>query len=123
MPQPNKPFLRSDEYRWQLDPQNPRRFKGPVLAKLKDFLTWKRENPRAPFGGSDTQFVSKAPLGGKLPGIAHLTQDLAIVYRIQSGVMYLYGIYSHNDLGTGNASKNKTMDQMATRFSNMNFSE
>jgi hypothetical protein len=39
----NQPFLRSDEYRWQVDPRNPKRpIKGPALKSLKNFSNKER---------------------------------------------------------------------------------
>lgn len=121
----DQPFLRSAEYRSQIDPANPGRIRGPVLRKLKDFLTAKRMSPRDSFGGSDTAFIAIGPLGKALPGLrhAHLSQDLSIVYRLVGNVIYLYGIYGHKELGTGDAAKINIQKQMATKLSGMKFSE
>lgn len=118
----NKPFLRSEDYRWQTDPNNPKRVvRGAALSSLKNFLTAKRENPRQPYGGSDTPFISKGPFGGL--SHAHITQDLSVIYKVENGTVYLYGIYSHGNLGTGTPANINKQKSMATRFANMGFSE
>lgn len=122
----NKPILRSEEYRWQTDPSNPKRIvRGPILNNLKDFLTLKRDNPRAAYGSSDKPFTGKGNFAGAIPGLAHahLSFDLSIVYRIEHNVLYLYGIYSHDQLGTGQPPKMNVQKSMAQKFSNMNFTE
>jgi mRNA-degrading endonuclease YafQ of YafQ-DinJ toxin-antitoxin module len=120
-----KPIYRSEDYLRQVNPANPQRIRGPALNRLKEFLATKRNDLQMPFGGSDSKFVANAPLGRAVPGLrhAHITQDYSIVYKVDGGSLYLYGVYSHNDLGTGNASKEKTQQQMATRFANMKFRE
>lgn len=124
--QANKPILRSNEYRWQTDPDNPKRLvRGAVLNNLKDFLTLKRSNPRSAYGASDKPFATKSTLGLTVPGLAHahLNADLSIVYRIEGNILYLYGIYSHEQLGTGQPAKINVQKSMAQKFNNMNFSE
>ena len=122
----NQPFLRSDEYRWQVDPRNPKRpIKGPALKSLKNFLTLKRHNPTVPYGSSDKPFRSDGKFGTKIPRIshAHITHDISIVYLAVNNTIYLYGFYTHDELGTGQPDNKNRQDSMATRFSNMSFSE
>lgn len=76
--------------------------------KLADFLRSKKENKLQPYGSKDYPFNPKAPLGDAVPGLkhAHITQDLSVFYTIggsNPSVIKLYGIFSHQDSGTGNA--------------------
>lgn len=122
----NKPIMRSNEYRWQTDPNNPKRpVRGPALASLKEFLTVKRQNPLQPYGKSDKPFKSGANFSNEVPGLAHahITHDLSIVYRIESGQLYLYGFYTHDQLGTGTPANKNKQQSMAVRFANTKFSE
>ncbi len=127
MPQPNKkPMLRGDDYRWQVDPTNPKRpVRGSVLNSLKAFLTLKRQNPMQPYGSSDKPFRSDGFFANEVPGIAHahITHDLSVVYKMSGGVLHLFGIYSHDQLGTGQPQNVNKQKSMAAKFSNMKFSE
>jgi hypothetical protein len=118
----NKPFMRGEDYKWQVDPSNPNRIRGAGLKNLKSFLDSRRNGSS---GGQEYRFASNAPIGKAVPGIAHyhVTQDLSLVYRTEGNTTYLFGIYSHADLGTGTPPKIKTQQSAATRFSNMSFSE
>lgn len=114
--------MRGADYKWQIDPRNPNGIRGAGLNKLKSFLDSRRNG--IPVKLSD-RFNSDAPIGKAVPGIAHyhITQDLSLVYRIEGDTTYLYGIYSHADMGTGNAAKINKQKSAAIRFSNMEFSE
>jgi mRNA-degrading endonuclease YafQ of YafQ-DinJ toxin-antitoxin module len=73
-----------------------------VKSKFKDFLKWKEQNPLEKFGSSDYPFSG----AGNLQGYWHakLTFDVSIIYRQEKGVIYLYGVFSHDDIGTGQPS-------------------
>lgn len=90
-----------------------------VRKKLRQFMHAKRENPQQSWGGSDTHFVARGPLAGFRH--AHLTQDLSIVYRVVNKTVFLYGFYTHNDLGTGNPAKIALQKANAERFQNTTF--
>ena len=85
----------------------------------------KRENPNTLFGSSDKPFLSKGKFGTIVPGLkhAHITDDLSIVYKVQNGVVYLYGFYTHDELGTGQPANINKQDSMAGKFSRMSFQE
>lgn len=89
--------------------------------KLIDFIRTKSENPTQRFGSSDYQFTSDAPLGGKLKlSHAHLSQDVCVVYRIKGKppTLYLFGLFSHKELGTGNTANIKLQKSMHDIFKN-----
>ena len=122
----DRPFLRSDEYRWQVDPRNPKKpVRGASLQNFKKFLTAKRQNPNMPYGANDKPFIAGGKFSTKIPKLAHahITHDISIVYRVVGNTIYLYGFYSHDDLGTGSPVNRNKQDSMATKFSQMNFSE
>ena len=122
----NKQFFRSYEYRDQVNPSNPRRLRGSVLTSLKNFLSLKRDNPLAPYGKSDKMFTSGGHFMNAVPGLAHahLTHSLSIVYRVDdNGVVYLYGVYDHDSLGTGQPPNRNKQRSMATQFKNFKFTE
>lgn len=117
-----KPFMRSDEY-----DETYKRYVLPtpgVRAKLRAFMSAKRLDPTWRVG-DDTPFVSNGPYGKALPGLRHmhLSQDLSIVYRVHNNQVWLYGIYPHKELGTGNASQIRTQQAMADRFKRYKFHE
>jgi mRNA-degrading endonuclease YafQ of YafQ-DinJ toxin-antitoxin module len=122
----NKPIYRSEVYRWQTDPNNPKRpIRGAALNSLKDFLTLKRQDPNALYGASDKPFKSTGTFTNSVSTLrhAHITHDLSIVYRLENGALYLYGFYSHDQLGTGTPANINKQKSMATRFSNEKFTE
>lgn len=84
-----------------------------------------------PYGSSDYPFQ-----GGLLKGYGHahlrkedsskINRDYFIVYRIHGRNPYvidLYGIFSHEDLGTGTPPKRNIQTTMATKFGNQQFVE
>lgn len=79
----------------------------------------------ASYGSSDKPFQPKGNFGTKIPRIshAHITHDTSIVYRVVDNTIYLYGFYTHDELGTGQPDNKLRQKSMATRFSNMKFSE
>lgn len=117
-------ILRTDFYRGQVNPENPQRIRGATLEALKRFLDIKRANPRQPAGRKDTPFLPDGPIGEKVPGMwhAHLNSDISICYRVEGNTLYLYGMFSHEDLGTG-ASNRLKQKSMGQRFANMTFTE
>jgi hypothetical protein len=89
------------------------------------FMEVKRKNPNTPFGSSDKPFVPNGKYGTAVPGLrhAHITHDLSIVYKVDGTDIYLYGFYTHADLGTGNPANLRKQDSMADRFRNATFTE
>lgn len=105
--------------------------KDRIKLELKKFVDFKNSAPAngsvagvySGFGDSDRRFRSKGKFANKIDGIshAHLTHNVSIVYLVDNGVLYLYGIYSHDDIGTGSPGNINRQEQMATRWANMNF--
>lgn len=120
-----KPILRSKEYLWQINPENPKHIRGSTLEKLKDFLATKRSNLTNKFGSNDKLFAGDGIFQNNVPGLAHahLTHDLSIVYRVRGNQLELYGIYNHDSLGTGQPPNINRRKSMATRFAGMNLTE
>ena len=88
-----------------------------ILQKIDEFRKVKSENPIANFGSNDGPFISDGIYKRYLPKArkAKLSNDMSIVYEL-SGVdpkiIYLYGVFTHANLGTGqpaNFHKQKSM--------------
>lgn len=99
-----------------------------LKQKLKDFINFKISNPLAPFGGSDKKFTSNGPYNTAIPNLrhAHLSPDISIVYKVHSKnplLIDLYGLFSHEELGTGNPSKQNTQKAMSKRFAQQTFNQ
>ena len=96
------------------------RFGGP-----NGFMDVKRTNPNTPYGSSDKPFAANGNYGSAVPGLrhAHITHDLSIVYRVDGRNIYLYGFYTHDELGTGNPANMRKQASMADRFKNATFTE
>lgn len=90
-----------------------------VLKALKEFITQKRAQPLAPFGSKDYPFKGDGPLHGI--GHAGLTFDVSILYKISGknpNIITLYGIFSHDQLGTGQPANIKRQKNAATTINN-----
>jgi mRNA-degrading endonuclease YafQ of YafQ-DinJ toxin-antitoxin module len=94
-----------------------------VLERLKEFITHKRNNPTQNFGTKDQLFSSdgilKSAVNNESMKHAHLTHDVSILYTIQGRppLIKLYGIFSHDELGTGQPSKKSDQRKAASRLS------
>ena len=91
-----------------------------IRRKFADFMELKRWNPIQPFGKSDKLFLGTGFFIRAVPNLkhAHITQDLSIVYKLEGGTIWLYGFYTHNELGTGQPPNKRIQDAMATRIAN-----
>jgi hypothetical protein len=100
-----------------------------LADRIADFLKLKKENPMKPFGKDDNVFVGNNPvLKHAIPNEtlvhAKLTSDISILYTITGRdpwVIKLYGIFTHDELGTGQPPNTKRMKQAAARMSNTTF--
>lgn len=94
-----------------------------IRRKFQEFMHTKRANPIAMFGSKDQPFVGSGRYGQAIPGLrhAHITHDLSIVYRIAGREIYLYGFFTHDDLGTGTPPNLKRQEAMAAQLSNQPF--
>lgn len=91
----------------------------PIKEKFKNFVLWKQENPNKPFGGSDYSFAKNGVLAGY--SHAHLNRDLSLIYKFENGVIYLYGVFSHADSGTGTPSNVNKQQSLKSKLDNQNF--
>jgi len=100
---------------------------NPVIkAKFEEFKRAKIENPTQPFGSKDYPMGSFAPIGQAVPKIrhAHLTSDISIFYTISGSnptVIYLYGLFSHDDSGTGQPANIKKQKSLASKLGHQSF--
>jgi hypothetical protein len=94
---------------------------------VNTITTWMTAKAAAPTSlvGKDTPFISTGPIGKLGLNIrhAHITQDIAICYRVHSKptLIDLYGVFTHKALGTGDAANIRMQQQMAKRFKNQTF--
>lgn len=119
----DKPFMRGDlynaTYTVKVQPY------PAIRKKFRDFMELKRANPMAPFGSSDKSFSSDGIFNSVIPGLrhAHITFDLSIVYKLIGNQIYLYGFFTHDDLGTGQPRNINRQKNAAKRLSQQNFNE
>lgn len=89
-----------------------------VIQAIQAFIAHKRNDPTAPFGSKDYPFR-----GASLKGYLHagLTFDAQIVYTISGRdphTIRLYGVFTHDDLGTGNPAQMKRQQKAGQTFAN-----
>lgn len=95
------------------------------FSGMGGFMDTKRQNPQALYGSSDKLFRPDGKFGKKIQGIrhAHITHDLSIVYKVVGNNIFLYGFFTHDDLGTGTPANTRRQDAMSSRFANAEFLE
>lgn len=72
------------------------------------------------FGSSDKRFKPNGTFNRpEIRNIAHahLTPDISIVYRIHDGRLDIFGLYSHDAIGTGQPANINRQEQAAKRWS------
>ena len=80
-------------------------------------------SPLEPFGPTDQPFsahgILKHAVSGENMKHAHLTHDISILYTMQGQppLIKLYGIFSHDELGTGQPPKIKDQKRVISRLS------
>ncbi len=91
-----------------------------LREKLRQFMEIKRNNPQQQFGKSDKPFLSAGFFTQAIPGIrhAHLNLDISVVYKVSGDVITLYGMFTHDDLGTGQPPNINKQKSIAQRLSN-----
>lgn len=90
-----------------------------ALKMLRDFVKWKRDHPTEAFGGRDYPFVPSGALRGYRH--ARLIAGDSVVYTINGSnpiTIVLYGIFSHEVLGTGNTSNPNRLESNRQAFKN-----
>lgn len=92
--------------------------------KLRQFMHFKRQTPDENWGASDKFFKPGLKFFTAIPGLrhAHLAPDLYIVYRVgKQNEIYIYGIFTHDDLGIGQPMNPRKQDTMASRLAKQPF--
>lgn len=99
-----------------------------LVSRFEDFLTSKKNNPLQPFGASDRPFLSAGFIRNAVSNEtllhAHLTHDVSVVYSISGKdpkVLKLYGLLTHDEMGTGQPPNIKKQKQTALRLANTSF--
>lgn len=95
------------------------KYKGnqQVLAAFREFIDFKSKEPLALFGGKDRPFTGNGSLRGYIH--AGITRDISIIYKISGRdphIISLYGLYTHNDIGTGTPGRPQLTAKMAAMF-------
>lgn len=99
----------------------------PELRKLlDDFIDTKRQDPTKPFGSRDVAFQNSGNFTGKVPKLrhAHLMHDMNLCYTISGknpAILKLYGLFKHDELGTGQPSNHRRQQNVATAMANQTF--
>lgn len=92
------------------------------ISKIKDFLKFKTHTPFANFGSRD------AGVGNNFADLkvrhAHVSGDISIWYRIHGKnptYIDLYGLFSHDESGTGQPNNRRKQKNLVTRMTNATF--
>ena len=114
-------FRRSDLYKetyLEKIQSNPK-----LREKFRTFMELKRSNPNAQFGAKDENFTSGGPYIKEVPGIrkARITLDINVVYKLVGNEIYLYGFFTHKELGTGQPANINREKMMAKKFATTQF--
>lgn len=98
--------------------------------KLHHFMEVKRHNPNAPVNASeDRMFTSGGIFKNAIANLRHyhISYDISIVYRVEMDggepVVYLYGFYTHDELGTGSPSSIPKQRAMSQKFKTFTFED
>ena len=97
-----------------------------LISSFDEFRKIKEQNPNQQFGGSDTLFVAKGPLAKEVPKLrhAHVTRDLSICYTVSGKdptIIKLYGIFKHDELGTGTPANIARQKNAGRSMANQSF--
>lgn len=96
-----------------------------LASRYAEFIKLKTTDPMQPFGSKDYAFTSDGILRYAVRGEtllhAHLLHDVIIVYSVSGRdprVIKLYGIFKHDELGTGQPPNIKRQKQVASQIAN-----
>jgi hypothetical protein len=90
-----------------------------IKEKFNEFVKWKSQHPTEKFGSSDYPFNSSAALATF--SHAKLTFDVSVVYRYEDGIIYLFGIFSHDESGTGQPQNKNRQVSLRSKLDNQVF--
>ena len=100
---------------------------NPVVAqKFAEFKASKAHNPIQKFGAKDYPIPQGRPLSRDVPGLqhAHLTHDLSLFYSVEGRnptKIKLYGIFGHDEAGTGQPANVNRQKSTAKQMGNQPF--
>lgn len=96
-----------------------------LASKYADFIRTKEQDPMQKFSAKDAPFVSDGILKYAIPGEtllhAHLMHDLNILYTLKGKnptEIKLYGVFTHDEIGTGQPPNIKRQKKIASKLSN-----
>lgn len=94
--------------------------------QFQKFVETKSQDHMAPFGSKDTNLKGTGNFGTVIPKIrhAHLMNDLIVFYKLSGAnptLIDLYGIFTHDESGTGQPANIKRQKILAKKFSNQTF--
>lgn len=97
-----------------------------VASKFDQFVRFKTAQPNQSFGSNDKPFRSGGFFTNAVPKIrhAHLTHDISVVYTVEPGtptIIKLYGLFSHDDMGTGTPANINRQKNLSSQFSRLQF--
>ena len=92
-----------------------------IKGKLGLFLESKLKNHMAEFGSRDAHFSGSGNFVGKKH--AHLTHDISIIYSVHGNppTIDLYGVFRHDESGTGMPANLKRQKSLAKRMAGQTF--
>ena len=97
-----------------------------IADRFNEFLQTKKNNPLQPFGKSDKPFTSDGFIRNAIPNEtllhAHLTHDISVVYSLSGKdpkVLKLYGVFTHDEMGTGQPANLRRQKQFSDRLSHI----
>jgi hypothetical protein len=102
---------------------------NPELKNLfDDFRRTKEANPNQPYGSRDASFHGDGIFSKKIPKLrhAHLMHDLNLCYTISGKdptIIKLYGVFKHDELGTGQPANIKRQKNVAATMANQSFAD
>lgn len=95
--------------------------------KVDAFMALKKEDPISQFGSKDVMFSGVGHFNVAVPKLrhAHLTHDISIFYKLSGAnptIIDLYGLFTHDESGTGQPPNMKKQKSLAKTLGNQNFS-
>lgn len=104
--------------------------KERLLKAIEKFIEWKNAHPfngalpgKFPgFGSNDKKFESKGLFGNEYAH-AHITHNISVVYAVDRGTntLKIYGVYAHDDIGTGTPANRNRQAQAQQRWDQQSF--